>query len=108
MSRKKNTAQNTKTAAPAKAPAPTKAAGKAKMPLLSAAAEILRETGEAMNCRRMVETAKERGLWTPGAGKTPEQTLYSAIAREIKTKGPASRFRKAGARGHYSWNGSAG
>ena len=102
MSRKKNTAQNTKTTAPAKA------AGKAKMPLLSAAAEILRESGEAMNCRRMVETAKERGLWTPGAGTTPEQTLYSAIAREIKTKGAASRFRKAGARGHYSWNGSAG
>ena len=31
-----------------------------------------------------------------GAGKTPEQTLYSAIIREIRDKGNASRFRKEG------------
>ena len=49
----------------------------------------------------MIELAKERGLWTPGAGKTPEQTLYSAIMREIKDKGDAARFRKSPLRGHY-------
>ena len=40
--------------------------------------------------------AKSEGLWTPGGGKTPEQTLYSAIIREIRDKGNASRFRKEG------------
>ena len=44
----------------------------------------------------MIEKAKSSGLWTPKGGKTPEQTLYSAIIREIKDKGDASRFRKAG------------
>ena len=46
--------------------------------------------------KAMIEAAKSDGLWTPGSGKTPEQTLYSAIIREIKDKGDASRFRKAG------------
>jgi hypothetical protein len=49
----------------------------------------------------MIDLAKERGLWTPGAGKTPEQTLYSAIMREIRDKGDAARFRKSPLRGHY-------
>ena len=35
-----------------------------------------------------------------GAGKTPEQTLYSAIMREIKAKGDQARFVKD-ARGHF-------
>ena len=48
----------------------------------------------------MVEAAKARNLWTPGAGKTPEQTLYSAIMREIKAKGDQARFVKD-ARGHF-------
>ena len=48
----------------------------------------------------MVEAAKTRNLWTPGAGKTPEQTLYSAIMREIKAKGEQARFVKD-ARGHF-------
>ena len=49
----------------------------------------------------MIDLAKERGLWTPGGGKTPEQTLYSAIMREIRDKGDAARFRKSPLRGHY-------
>jgi len=34
-------------------------------------------------------------LWTPRDGKTPANTLYAAISREIKLKGDASRFAKA-------------
>ena len=54
-----------------------------------------------MNCRAIVSAAKERGLWTPGAGRTPEQTLYSAFTREMKTKGTASRVRMASP-GHFA------
>ena len=72
-----------------------------KLSLLSAAAAVLAESDEPLNCRRMIDLAKERGLWTPGAGKTPEQTLYSAIMREIRDKGDAARFRKSPLRGHY-------
>ena len=64
--------------------------------LLNAAATVLERSGEAMPVRAMIEEAKASGLWTPTGGKTPEQTLYSAIIREIKDKGDASRFRKAG------------
>ena len=115
MSKKKTTAttatkKNTRAAAKpaaikateAKAkPAAPKAEGKSKLSLLSAAAAVLAESDEPLNCKRMIELAKERGLWAPGAGKTPEQTLYSAIMREIKDKGDAARFRKSPLRGHY-------
>lgn len=93
-------AANKATEAKAK-PAEPKAEGKSKLSLLSAAAAVLAESDEPLNCKRMIELAKERGLWTPGAGKTPEQTLYSAIMREIKDKGDAARFRKSPLRGHY-------
>ena len=100
MSRKKttDTKRNTRTAAK---PAEPKEAKVRKLSLLSAAAAVLAESDEPLNCRRMIDLAKERGLWTPGAGKTPEQTLYSAIMREIRDKGDAARFRKSPLRGHY-------
>ncbi|MCR5414835.1 MAG: winged helix-turn-helix domain-containing protein [Kiritimatiellae bacterium] len=96
MSAKKKTAS-----APAKA-APAEPA--AKMSLMKAAAAILREGGGAMNTKELVRLAKERGLWVPGEGKTPEQTLYSAIVREIREKGAASRFKKD-SRGLFAFNG---
>ena len=70
--------------------------------LLNAAATVLERSGEAMPVRAMIEEAKASGLWTPTGGKTPEQTLYSAIIREIKDKGGAARFRKDG-RGRFSF-----
>ena len=70
--------------------------------LLNAAATVLERTGEAMPVRAMIEEAKASGLWTPTGGKTPEQTLYSAIIREIKDKGESSRFRKDG-RGRFAF-----
>ena len=93
----------------ADAPAPAKAEAKAKpaapspkaipqkgLGLLSAAAAVLERSDAPMSVKAMVEAAKSEGLWTPGGGKTPEQTLYSAIIREIRDKGNASRFRKEG------------
>jgi len=64
--------------------------------LLSAAAAVLERSEAPMSVKAMIEGAKSQGLWSPKGGKTPEQTLYSAIIREIKDKGASSRFRKEG------------
>ena len=77
------------------APSP-KAVPKKGLGLLSAAAAVLERSDAPMSVKAMIEAAKSEGLWTPGGGKTPEQTLYSAIIREIRDKGNASRFRKEG------------
>ena len=95
----------TEKAEPAKAsvkPSPAKPAdgAKPKLSLLKAAAAVLKASEEALNTKRMVELAKEKGLWTPGSGKTPEQTLYSAILREMKKHGDASTFVLV-AKGHF-------
>ena len=76
-------------------PAPECATAKKekKVSLLDLAAKILADTGEALNCKELVAKAKETG-WV-STGKTPEQTLYSGIFREMNTKGEASRFKKS-------------
>lgn len=95
-------------AAPAAAPAPEPDAtekpqrGGGKLSLIDAAAKILEDATEPMGVKEMFEEAKRRRLWTPGAGKTPIQTLYSSIYREIKEKGNEARFRKAG-RGRFAF-----
>ena len=82
-------------------PAPDKAEpAKTKLSLVKAAVAVLGETDEALNTKQMIEQAKAKGLWTPGEGKTPEQTLYSAIAREIKAKGENARFVQV-SKGHF-------
>lgn len=70
-----------------------KAAGEKKAGCLDAAAKVLGEAGKPMQCRDIVQTALDRGLWKT-KGRTPAATLYSAIIREIANKGNASRFRK--------------
>ena len=63
--------------------------------LLDAAAQLLGGSAEPMSCQTMVNIALTQGLWAPKReGKTPANTLYSAILREIKTKGDDSRFVK--------------
>ena len=79
---------------------PAKTEAKQKLSLVKAAIAVLGETDEALNTKQMIEQAKQKELWTPGAGKTPEQTLYSAIAREIKAKGPNARFVQV-SKGHF-------
>ena len=74
-----------KTEEDASNPAPESAPTK-RMSLMDAAVAVLKESGEPMNTREMVKAAAEKGYWTPTACKTPEQTLYGSIFREIKTK----------------------
>ena len=86
-------------------PAPECATAKKekKASLLDLAAKILADTGDALNCKELVAKAKETG-WV-STGKTPEQTLYSGIFREMKEKGEASRFKKsAGRKGSFEAN----
>ncbi len=71
----------------------------AKLSALDTAAAVLAEAGEPMGSKEMVERMLAEGLWQTG-GKTPANTLYAAILREIGKKGDASRFRKVG-RGQF-------
>ena len=48
--------------------------------------QVLASGREPMNCKEIIAKAIEMELWTPTGAKTPEQTLYSGIFREIKTK----------------------
>ena len=61
---------------------------KKRMSLLNAAVEVLKSAGpeHPMNCKEILEAILERQLWTPTDCKTPEQTLYGSIFREINTK----------------------
>ena len=69
---------------------------------LDAAARVLAEAKEPMNCRQLIETMTEKDYWQPKkAGKTPQNTLHAAISKEIKTKGTDSRFEKVG-RGEFA------
>jgi hypothetical protein len=65
-----------------------------KLSAIDAAAKLLAETGQAMNCHEMVEAMAKKGLWTSPGGQTPHATLYSAILREIGKKGKEARFTK--------------
>lgn len=63
-----------------------------KLSLIGAAAQILGKSKEPMTCKDMVNEVIAAGLWTPGDGKTPHATLYSAILRDLKSETP--RFEK--------------
>ncbi len=75
-----------------------------KRSLLEAAIEVLKTSGKPMNTRELVEAATEAGLWTPTACKTPEQTLYGSIFREIATK-EHPRVRKSAEKGKFEFAG---
>ena len=62
---------------------------------LDAAAQVLADAGEPLNAKEIVALMLGRKLWSTN-GKTPAATIYAAIIREIRTKGDAARFRKAG------------
>jgi hypothetical protein len=77
-------------------PKKTAADGKeTKLSALAAAAKVLGETGQAMSCPELISVMAAKGYWTSPGGKTPQSTLYAAVAREINTKGALSRFVKA-------------
>ena len=68
---------------------------------LDAAALVLAESPDPLNCRRMIEAMAAKGYWTSPGGKTPASTLYAAILKEIVTKDKESRFRIT-ARGKFA------
>jgi len=75
-----------------------------KRSALDAAAQVLADAAEPMNCKDLITAMAERGLWSSPNGKTPANTLYAAISREIKVKGAGSRFAK-GERGMFTATG---
>jgi HB1, ASXL, restriction endonuclease HTH domain len=81
-------------AKPKRRAAADKAAQPKKRSALDAAAQVLSEAGQPMNCQEMIAAMTTKGYWTSPAGRTPQATLYSALLREIKTKGDQARFQK--------------
>ena len=61
---------------------------------IDAAARVLAASKEPMNAKEMIEAMAAKSLWTSPGGKTPHATLYSALIREIATKGKEARFVK--------------
>ena len=80
-----------------------KAVPPTKLSLVNAAAAVLERSAEPLPVKAMIEQAKAAGLWSPGGGKTPEQTLYSSIIREIREKGERSRFRRGDTKGTFAF-----
>ena len=73
---------------------------KTSLSQLDAAAKVLGEAAEPLTTKEMVEAMAAKGYWSSPGGKTPHATLYSAILRELQSKGEASRFIKT-ERGHF-------
>ena len=72
-----------------------------RLSLLDAAAKVLAEAKEPLNCKMMIQAMTEKGCWRPSqGGRTPMNTLHAAIGAEIKKKGDAARFEKVG-RGQF-------
>ena len=95
MAGKKKTKTSSNKAAAAKDPKfPAAAEHPKKLSALDAAVRVLGESGQAMNCQEMVAAMAAKGYWSSPGGKTPSSTLYSALLRELKTKGSDARFRK--------------
>jgi hypothetical protein len=105
-SKTKETAKKTTEDAVPESPAAAKAS-KEKKPketsALDAAALVLGEAKEPMNCQEMIKVMADKGYWSSPGGQTPAATLYSAITREINKKGKQSRFKKA-ERGKFAAN----
>lgn len=72
----------------------TKAPAKQQLSMLDAAAKVLSKANEPMNSKRMIEAMAKQKLWSSPNGKTPHNTLYAALLREINTKGEDARFVK--------------
>jgi hypothetical protein len=75
-----------------------------KRSALDAAAKVLGETGQAMNCQELLAAMAAQGYWSSPKGLTPAATLYSALLRELQTKGGQARFVKV-QRGKFALRG---
>jgi hypothetical protein len=65
-----------------------------KTSALDAAVRVLGEAKGPLTTGQMIEAMSAKGYWKSPGGKTPDRTLYSAILREIATKGKDARFKK--------------
>lgn len=83
----KKTTSAKKTAAKTKAPAK-------KTSALDAAAKLLGASKDPMTTKEIIDALAAKNIWKSPGGKTPDRTLYSAILREIGTKGKDARFKK--------------
>ena len=95
--RKTTTSATTKTQ---EACAPRRASGKKPVP--GAAAKVLGESKEPLTTKEMIEAMGAKGYWKSPGGKTPDRTLYSAILREIVTKGKDRGSRRPSAASSHS------
>jgi hypothetical protein len=74
-----------------------------RLSALDAAAKVLAEVGQAMSCAEMIAAMATKGYWSSPRGRTPAGTLYSAILRELQTKGDKARYCKT-ERGKFRFN----
>ena len=72
-----------------------------KLSALDAAAQVLANSDVPMTCKELIEAMATQGLWSSPKGRTPENTLYAAVMREVNVKKEESRFRKVSA-GHFA------
>ncbi len=69
---------------------------KNKHSLLDAAEIILKTCPyQPLSAKAIIKLADDGGIWRPGAGKTPANTLHASINKEINTKAETSRFRRS-------------
>lgn len=77
-----------------------------KLTILDAACRVLtqRKSDEGpLTCKELIERMARAGYWKSQNGKTPANTLYAALLKEIRAKANDSRFVKAG-RGLFDLN----
>lgn len=72
---------------------------------LDAAARVLGESGQAMSCQELIAAVAAKDYWRSPRGLTPAGTLYSAMLRELHSKGEQSRFVKT-ERGKFALRGA--
>jgi hypothetical protein len=50
-----------------------------KVSAIDAAARVLAEAKEPMNCQELIKIMADKGYWTSPGGKTPSATLYTVV-----------------------------
>jgi hypothetical protein len=66
------------------------------MKVLDSVEKVLAEAGQPLHCREITKRLLAGGLWKP-TGRTPQATVSSQLAVDVKKQGAASRFKRVGA-----------
>ena len=93
-SKKTTTTKATNGTKPKQAAPKESAKAERKPSALDSAVKVLGETKEPMTATEMIEAMAAKKYWTSPGGKTPANTLYAAVLREIQVKGNDARFVK--------------